>query len=163
MAPSADRTRAPRRIAAAALVRALVVALAAITISACATWPGAGTGAAGGDATASEGSKRLEQARARYDDGAYAEAASLLQGSAEIWSDTPEVRIQAYKLLAFSQCALNRRTACQETFDALLRLSPDYTLTAAEASHPIWGPTFQRARRQAERRDAAAPAAPARR
>jgi hypothetical protein len=36
----------------------------------------------------------------------------------------------------------NRPKACRESFDALLRVSPGFELTAAEAGHPQWGRVF---------------------
>lgn len=95
------------------------------------------------------GEARLAEGIALYDKGDFNGAIKLLQGSPEIWTTSVNTRLQAYKYEAFSHCLSNRRPACRYSFDELLKLNPAFTLSAAEAGHPMWGPVFKQAKREA--------------
>jgi hypothetical protein len=82
-----------------------------------------------------------------YEQGDFAGAIKKLQGSPEIWADPQQdVKIRAYKYLAFSDCVTNKRSACQQQFEKILELDPGFELQPAEAGHPLWGPVFKRAK-----------------
>jgi hypothetical protein len=82
-----------------------------------------------------------------YDQGDFAGAIKKLQGSPEIWADSQtDLKVRAYKYLAFSFCVTNKRTLCQQQFEKLLELDASFELSAAEAGHPTWGPIFKRAK-----------------
>jgi hypothetical protein len=109
--------------------------------------------------TASE--RALAAGIALYDAGKFNGAIKRLLGAREIWNDstTPGAtanRLAAHKYLAFSYCVTNRRTQCRQQFVDAIKLEPNFDLTPAEKTHPLWGPEFDRARKQAS-----APAAPA--
>ena len=55
----------------------------------------------------------------------------------------PKDQVNAYKHLAFIQCANNRLAACREEFRKALTLDPALELSRAEAGHPVWGPIFR--------------------
>lgn len=95
---------------------------------------------------------RLAEGIALYDAGDYNGALRKLQGATEIWEPDSgsAVKISARKYMAFSYCVTGRRTPCRRQFDALLKLDLGYTLSAAEAGHPSWGPVFVQAKRAAE-------------
>ena len=99
--------------------------------------------AAGFDTRDRQARDDLGSAVALYDRGQYGEAIRALQTSPGIWAASVTTRTTAYKYLAFSQCVLNRRKACRESFDALLTLDPGFELAPAEAGHPQWGPVFK--------------------
>lgn len=108
--------------------------------------------------TASE--RALATAIALYDAGNFNGAIKRLRG-AEIWSDSTSPgatanKLAAHKYLAFSYCVTNRRALCRQQFVGAIKLEPNFDLAPAEKGHPIWGPEFDRARKQAS-----APAAPA--
>ncbi|UCE30806.1 MAG: TssQ family T6SS-associated lipoprotein [Burkholderiales bacterium] len=85
-----------------------------------------------------------------YDRGDFERAIRSLGSAEPIWqSNEPLVKIAAHKLMAFSACALGRRQACRDAFDALLKIDPGFELTPAEAGHPIWGPIFVEAKQAA--------------
>ena len=79
---------------------------------------------------------------AQYEEGNYAQAQRLLQSSlAEGLSRTSQAR--AYKYLAFIYCVTDRTAQCRQEFSNALNADPQFTLTAAEAGHPTWGPVFR--------------------
>lgn len=91
---------------------------------------------------------RLKEAGALYDAGNYNGTIRKLAGARDVFSaDTPAaLRIEAHKKLAFSYCVTGRRPLCRTQFDQLLKLDPDFTLSAAEKGHPQWGPVFTQAK-----------------
>ena len=86
---------------------------------------------------------RLKSGIAQYEEGNYALAQRTLQGSlAEgLVSRTDQAR--AYKYLAFIYCVTDRIVQCRQEFSNALSADPKFTLTAAEAGHPTWGPVFR--------------------
>ncbi|MBS1218677.1 MAG: putative lipoprotein [Proteobacteria bacterium] len=86
---------------------------------------------------------RLKSGIAQYEEGNYALAQRTLQGSlAEgLVSRTDQAR--AYKYLAFIYCVTDRIAQCRQEFSNALSADPKFTLTAAEAGHPTWGPVFR--------------------
>ena len=109
--------------------------------------------------TASE--RALAAGIALYDAGNFNGAIKRLRGAREIWSasTTPDAtanKLAAHKYLAFSYCVTNRRARCRQEFVDAIKLEPNFDLAPAEKAHPLWGPEFDRARKQAS-----APAAPA--
>ena len=109
--------------------------------------------------TASE--RALAAGIALYDAGNFNGAIERLRGAREIWSDSTSPgatanKLAAHKYLAFSYCVTNRRALCRQQFVDAIKLEPNFDLAPAEKGHPLWGPEFDRARKQAS-----APAAPA--
>jgi hypothetical protein len=105
----------------------------------------------------------LSDGIALYDAGDFNGAIQRLQGAKEIWdasqprdSKVTTTRLAAHKYLAFSYCVTSRRNQCRQQFVDAIRLDPSFDLEPAEKTHPIWGPEFERARKQA-----ATPAVPA--
>ncbi|HXU42381.1 MAG TPA: TssQ family T6SS-associated lipoprotein [Burkholderiales bacterium] len=78
----------------------------------------------------------------QFDDGDYDASAKSLQVALDRGLP-PKDQVNAYKHLAFIQCANNRVAACREEFRKALTLDPALELTAAEAGHPVWGPIFR--------------------
>jgi len=78
----------------------------------------------------------------QFDDGDYDASAKSLQVALDRGLP-PKDQVNAYKHLAFIQCASNRVAACREEFSKALTLDPALELTAAEAGHPVWGPIFR--------------------
>ena len=48
-----------------------------------------------------------------------------------------------------SYCVTIRRTLCRQRFIEAIKLDPKFNLEPAEKTHPIWGPEFELARKQA--------------
>jgi Tfp pilus assembly protein PilF len=80
---------------------------------------------------------------AAYENGDYAIAQRKLQSALEEKGPTAD-RIVAHKYLAFVACATGKRDACEWHFRQNLALDPSFTLSAAEAGHPVWGPIFKK-------------------
>jgi len=91
--------------------------------------------------------KELADAVELYDKGEYdatiAKLRSLTEGSAA----DPQIHVKALKYLAFSYCLTRRTTLCRRQFDAAFKLDPNFDLEPAERGHPLWGPTFERAKK----------------
>ncbi len=109
------------------------------------------------------GERALEEGIALYDAGDFNGAIKRLRGAKEIWTDstTPGAtanKVAAHKYLAFSYCVTKRRSQCRQQFVDALKLDAGFSLDPAEKTHPMWGPEFEQAKKQAS-----APAAPAKR
>lgn len=85
---------------------------------------------------------------ALYDKGDYAAAVKKLATSGEIWKASKGVQLDALKYMAFSYCVTSQPVTCKNQFDKALKLDPEFDLTPGEKGHPLWGPVFERAKRQ---------------
>jgi len=88
-----------------------------------------------------------------YDAGDFNGAIKRLTGAKEIWDDSTSAdavanKVAANKYLAFSYCVTNRRTQCRKHFVDALKLDADFTLEPTEKKHPVWGPEYERAKKQ---------------
>jgi hypothetical protein len=106
------------------------------------------------------GARALAAGVGLYDAGDFNGAIKRLLGAKEIWDGTTSAdalanKVAANKYVAFSYCVTNRRTQCRRHFVDALKLDPNFTLEPTEMTHPVWGPEFERARKQAS-----APGAP---
>lgn len=63
-------------------------------------------------------------------------------------ADTP-LQLEAIKYTAFSYCVTNRTTLCRQQFIKAFRLDPAFDLSPGEKGHPLWTPSFERARKEA--------------
>lgn len=115
----------------------------------------------------SASSRALASGVALYDAGDFNGAIKRLSGAKAIWDDSASAdafanKLAANKYLAFSYCVTNRRTLCRKHFVDVLKLDPDFALEATEKTHPVWGPEFERAKKQATASSAPAkrPASP---
>lgn len=116
-------------------LRARLAVLLALLLAGCAgsplreLLPGAGTAS-------------LAAAVRHYDEGeAQAAERALREALALGLSDSERVR--AHKYLAFLQCGSGRERGCRESFQRALAIDPEFTLSAAEAGHPVWGGLFR--------------------
>ncbi|ARP97120.1 TssQ family T6SS-associated lipoprotein [Bordetella genomosp. 13] len=91
----------------------------------------------------------LQKVRAQYAEGSYGEVIRRVATSDELAASSRAVRIEAYKLQAFSYCVSNYAQLCEDAFVRILRIDPAYTLAPNEAGHPTWGPVFRNAQRKA--------------
>ena len=77
-----------------------------------------------------------------YERGRVADAASYLQRSLDLGLRESD-QVVAHKYLAFIHCASAREALCRDEFRLALALNPSFSLNAAEAGHPTWGPVFR--------------------
>ncbi|WP_342118800.1 TssQ family T6SS-associated lipoprotein [Pseudoduganella sp. OTU4001] len=64
-------------------------------------------------------------------------------------AETP-LQLEALKYTAFSYCVTNRVTLCRQQFDKAFKLDKTFDLNAGEKGHPLWTPSFERARKDAK-------------
>ena len=82
-----------------------------------------------------------------YNEGDFNGAIRRLSSN-DIRSSSPlRTRVTALKYTAFSYCVTSRPKQCQQTFEKALRIDPDFTLEPGEQGHPLWGPAFERAKK----------------
>lgn len=87
--------------------------------------------------------QRLKSGVTQYEEGNYAEAQRLLQASLAEGLPSRTDQARAHKHLAFIYCITERPAQCRQEFNNALTADPKFTLTAAEAGHPSWGPVFR--------------------
>ncbi len=78
-----------------------------------------------------------------YEDGQYSVAQRKLRDALEEGLAARPDRIDAHKHLAFIYCVSRQEALCRDAFGRALQLDPAFTLTPAEAGHPLWGPVFR--------------------
>ncbi|MEW5768970.1 MAG: TssQ family T6SS-associated lipoprotein [Pseudomonadota bacterium] len=120
------------------LHRILIIAIAALLATGCATGP---FGHGGGKAE-----QELAAAIHQYEDGDYKSAARRFQEALDEGLRARADKVTAHKYLAFIHCASNREKACREEFRLALELDPGFELSQAEQGHPIWGPVYRNVR-----------------
>ncbi|HEX5686465.1 MAG TPA: TssQ family T6SS-associated lipoprotein [Ideonella sp.] len=78
-----------------------------------------------------------------YDEGQYPEAERALNEALRLKLNTPKDRATAYKTLAFIYCTSGRTGECGAAFKSARSADPSFTLSKAEAGHPVWGPIYE--------------------
>jgi Tfp pilus assembly protein PilF len=78
-----------------------------------------------------------------YDDGQYADAERELGKALATGLVSAKDRATAHKHLAFVYCTSQRMAACADAFRAARAADPEFTLSRAEAGHPLWGPVYK--------------------
>jgi len=79
-----------------------------------------------------------------YEDGQYAHAEHRLQQALRLGLASNKDRAGANKYLAFVYCSNRRISACEAAFRAARAADPGFSLSKAEAGHPVWGPVYRR-------------------
>ncbi len=146
----ASRSRVKRSIPArrsGAALRALMPALAALSLAACQTTPPT-TPLPATESIARLYSQPAERALINgmraYEDGAFERAEqSFRTAILQTLRDRRDVAV-AHKYLAFIACAFNRLAECEQQFAQAFAADPQFLLTDAEIGHPIWGPVYRR-------------------
>ena len=77
----------------------------------------------------------------QFDAGNHEGAAKTLSAALRMDLSAKD-RATTHKHLAFIHCSAGRERACREEFRKALAADPAMKLEAAEAGHPVWGPTF---------------------
>ncbi len=91
--------------------------------------------------------RSLASAVASYERGEFASAIRQLNPLTNDATLDSTQQLRALKALAFSQCSMNSRTACRQTFERALRVDALFELAPAERGHPLWQPEFDRAKK----------------
>jgi Tfp pilus assembly protein PilF len=79
-----------------------------------------------------------------YDDGQYGDAERELTKALATGLVSVKDRAAANKHLAFVYCTSQRVKPCEDAFRAARAADVEFTLTRAEAGHPLWGPVYKR-------------------
>ncbi len=90
----------------------------------------------------SKGEQALATGLKQYDDGDYPSSARNLRAAIDKGLSNKDL-VDAYKHLAFINCASGRERQCRDEFRQALAIDPAMELSPAEAGHPIWGPIFR--------------------
>ncbi len=82
-----------------------------------------------------------------YDKGDFNGAIKHLMGASEIWNSDKATQVTALKYMAFSYCVTGRQILCRQQFERAFKLDPHFDLAPGEKGHPLWGPSFERAKK----------------
>ncbi len=132
----------------------LLVAALALLAAACQQLPGTDKPAPTAVPQVSEDSLRerakgqLTRGIEQYNAGEYEAAIRTLAGSLDHGLLSRAEQSQARKFLAFSHCVAGREAPCRDEFRKAFEIHSEFTLTAAEDGHPIWGPVYRTVRTQ---------------
>lgn len=81
-----------------------------------------------------------------YDDADYPAVERQVDDALQLGLRSPRDRATAHKLRAFVYCTSNRVDACATEFRAARVADPAFSLSRAEAGHPVWGPVYLKSR-----------------
>jgi len=84
----------------------------------------------------------------QYERGEYEDAAKSLTASLDHGLLSHSEQSAARKYLAFIHCISERESQCRDEFRKALEIDPNFSLSAAEVGHPIWGPVYRNVRAQ---------------
>jgi tetratricopeptide (TPR) repeat protein len=84
----------------------------------------------------------------QYDAGDYDNALKNLTGALDHGLLSKPDQSRARKYIAFTHCVSNREAQCRDEFRKAFEINPDFSLSAAEDGHPIWGPVYRNVRTQ---------------
>lgn len=124
-------------------VRVLVWGMLLLLLGGCQTFANRVVGAGQILFQGSSSERSISQGIASYNNGDYQAAVVLLQHALEDIMLSKSDKINAYKYLAFTHCISVREKKCQESFERIFAINPNFNLTPAEAGHPVWGPVFR--------------------
>jgi Tfp pilus assembly protein PilF len=90
----------------------------------------------------SKGEPALTAGLKQYEEGEYTGSARNLRTAINQGLANRDL-VNAYKHLAFINCASGRERQCRDEFRQALAIDPALELAPAEAGHPVWGPIFR--------------------
>lgn len=88
----------------------------------------------------------LQQVRDEYAASRFGDVARKVATSDALATAPEPMRVEAFKLQAFSYCVTGYRQLCEDSFARILELQPLFELAPNETGHPQWGPAFQAAK-----------------
>jgi Tfp pilus assembly protein PilF len=83
-----------------------------------------------------------------YEEGEYKNAAKNLQDALNTALPRKTDSARAHKYLAFIACGSGNTGKCRDEFRKAFEDDSNFTLDAAEAGHPVWGPVYRVVRDQ---------------
>lgn len=95
--------------------------------------------------SAPAGEQALAQGLKAYQSAQYAQAEAQLKLALKSGLATPADTAQAHKHLAFIYCTSRREALCATAFKAARAADAKFTLSKAEAGHPMWSQVYRKA------------------
>ena len=92
--------------------------------------------------------EQLAAGQRQYESGEYDAAAKSLAAALDHGLLSKPDQARARKLLAFIHCVGGREVLCRDEFRKAFEIHPEFSLSAAEDGHPIWGPVYRNVRTQ---------------
>lgn len=92
--------------------------------------------------------QQLGQGVKQYEAGDYDASTRNLSASLDHGLLGKAEQSTARKYLAFIHCAAGREVPCRDEFRKAFEIDRDFSLSAAEDGHPIWGPVYRDVRTQ---------------
>ncbi|MGZ5033244.1 MAG: TssQ family T6SS-associated lipoprotein [Usitatibacter sp.] len=92
--------------------------------------------------------EQLAQGIRQYEAGDFENAMKSLTLSLDHGVLSKAEQSNARKYLAFTHCVSNREAQCRDEFRKAFEINSDFSLSAAEDGHPIWGPVYRNVRTQ---------------
>jgi len=127
--------------------RILLLLVGIIILSSCALLPGKDQQPVK-QPPQSAGEQLLAKGIKNYEEGEYKAAAKNLQDALNTGSLKKIDSARVHKYLAFIACSSDNTKKCRDEFRKAFNDDPNFTLSAAEAGHPVWGPVYQGVRGQ---------------
>ncbi len=128
------------------LMRAFAAAAVATLLAACDTLPQQQTPVGLTDLSERPAERALMGAMRAYDDADYPAVERQANEAMKLGLRSNRDVATAHKLRAFVYCTSNRLAACEAEFRAARTADPAFTLSKAEAGHPVWGPVYLKSR-----------------
>lgn len=91
------------------------------------------------------GDEALSRGLQAYKSGKYPTAEKEFKAAIQAGLNTPVDLAIAHKHLAFVYCTSKRDTLCLAAFKAAKVADPAFSLSKAEAGHPMWAKTYKKA------------------
>lgn len=88
-----------------------------------------------------------------YEEGEYKRAAKGLQDALNAGLPRKSDSAKAHKYLAFIACGSDNTRRCRDEFRKAFEDDANFTLDAAEAGHPVWGPVYLGVRDQVKSKE----------
>lgn len=92
--------------------------------------------------------EQLATGQRQYEAGEYDAATRNLSSALDHGLLSKADQARARKLLAFIHCVGGREVLCRDEFRKAFEIHPEFSLSAAEDGHPIWGPVYRNVRTQ---------------
>ena len=128
------------------LTQAFVAAAVATLLAACDTMPQQQAPVGLTDLSERPAERALMGAMRAYDDADYPSVERQANEAMKLGLRSNRDVATAHKLRAFVYCTSNRLAACEAEFRAARTADPAFTLSKAEAGHPVWGPVYLKSR-----------------
>jgi len=59
-----------------------------------------------------------------------------------------DLELLSLKYMAFSYCVTGHAPMCKQEFEKAFKLDPSFDLEPGEKGHPLWGPVFEKAKKE---------------